>query len=71
MTSASSDKNGLVIADSGAIFSLAVLDQLELFDDTAIPSAVWEEITTYAAERKEKNVMEALTGGVRSEIVCR
>jgi len=28
-------------------------------------------IFTYAAERKEKNVMEALTGGVRSEIVCR
>lgn len=50
MTSASSSKkNGLVIADSGAIFSLAVLDQLELlhvlFDDAAIPNAVWEEIT--------------------------
>jgi hypothetical protein len=50
MTSASSSKkNGLVIADSGAIFSLAVLDQLELlnalFDDAAIPRAVWEEIT--------------------------
>ncbi len=45
MTSASScKKNGLVIADSGAIFSLAVLDQLELlhvlFDDAAIPNAV-------------------------------
>jgi IS30 family transposase len=25
----------------------------------------------HAAERKEKNVMEALTGGVRSGIVCR
>jgi hypothetical protein len=33
MTSASSGKkNGLVIADSGAIFSLAVLDQLELLN---------------------------------------
>ncbi len=49
MTSASSGKNGLVVADAGAIFSLAVLDQLELlnalFDDIAIPSAVWKEIT--------------------------
>jgi uncharacterized protein len=50
MTSASSSKkNGLVIADSGAIFSLAVLEQLELlnalFDDIAIPNAVWQEIT--------------------------
>jgi predicted nucleic acid-binding protein len=49
VTSASSGKNGLVVADAGAIFSLAVLDQLELlnalFDDIAIPSAVWKEIT--------------------------
>ncbi|MCI5217954.1 MAG: DUF3368 domain-containing protein [Candidatus Electrothrix sp. LOE2] len=45
----SSEKNGLVIADSGAIFSLAVIDQLEilnaLFDDISIPNAVWNEIT--------------------------
>ncbi|WP_446010433.1 hypothetical protein [Candidatus Electrothrix sp.] len=45
----SSEKNGLVIADSGAIFSLAVIDQLEilnaLFDDISIPNAVWQEIT--------------------------
>lgn len=50
MTSKSSSKSdGLVIADSGAIFSLAIIDQLELlhalFDDVAIPTAVWEEIT--------------------------
>ena len=42
-------KNGLVIADSGAIFSLAVFDQLNLlellFDRINIPKAVWEEIT--------------------------
>jgi hypothetical protein len=45
----SSEKNGLVIADSGAIFSLAVIDRLEilnaLFDDISIPNAVWQEIT--------------------------
>lgn len=42
-------KNGLVIADSGPIFSLAVIDKLEilniLFDNIKIPIAVWEEIT--------------------------
>jgi len=42
-------KNGLVIADSGSIFSLAVIGKLELFnhlfDSIKIPLAVWEEIT--------------------------
>lgn len=42
-------KNGIVIADAGPIFSLAVLQKLELldalFNEIKIPSAVWEEIT--------------------------
>jgi predicted nucleic acid-binding protein len=42
-------KNGIVIADSGSIFSLAVIGKLEilsaLFNSIRIPSAVWEEIT--------------------------
>jgi len=42
-------KNGLVIADSGPIFSLALIDKLNiltaLFDDVKIPQAVWNEIT--------------------------
>jgi uncharacterized protein len=42
-------KNGLVIADSGSIFSLAVIDKLDLlnlfFDEIKIPKAVWKEIT--------------------------
>lgn len=42
-------KNGLVIADSGSIFSLALIDKLELlnflFDDIIIPQAVWNEIS--------------------------
>ncbi|MFN7119110.1 MAG: DUF3368 domain-containing protein [Saprospiraceae bacterium] len=42
-------KNGLVIADSGPIFSLAIIDKLEILDDLFaqiyIPTAVWEEIT--------------------------
>jgi predicted nucleic acid-binding protein len=42
-------KKGLVIADAGPIFSLAVIDKLEilsiLFESIKIPYAVWEEIT--------------------------
>ncbi|MCX6221086.1 MAG: DUF3368 domain-containing protein [Bacteroidia bacterium] len=42
-------KNGLVIADSGPIFSLALIDKLDilygLFDNIRIPQAVWKEIT--------------------------
>jgi predicted nucleic acid-binding protein len=42
-------KNGLVIADAGPIFSLAVIDKLEilkhLFEEINISNAVWEEIT--------------------------
>ncbi|CAD5264568.1 MULTISPECIES: DUF3368 domain-containing protein [unclassified Imperialibacter] len=41
-------KNGLVIADSGPIFSLALANKLHvldaLFDDVKIPQAVWAEI---------------------------
>jgi len=41
--------NGLVIADSGPIFSLALIDRLDilvaLFDNIRIPQAVWNEIT--------------------------
>lgn len=42
-------KNGIVISDAGPIFSLAIIDKLnilnELFDEIHIPNAVWEEIT--------------------------
>lgn len=41
--------NGVVISDAGPIFSLVVLDKLNLlentFDEIHIPKAVWEEIT--------------------------
>ena len=41
--------NGLVVSDSGPIFSLAVVDQLEILNDifgkVFIPTAVWEEVT--------------------------
>jgi predicted nucleic acid-binding protein len=42
-------KNGIVIADSGPIISLALINKLELldslFDDIIIPEAVWIEIS--------------------------
>jgi predicted nucleic acid-binding protein len=42
-------RNGLVIADSGPILSLALVDKLsvldQLFDDIRISKAVWEEIS--------------------------
>jgi uncharacterized protein len=42
-------RNGLVISDSGPIFSLGVIDKLEildaLFEEIYIPVAVWEELT--------------------------
>ncbi len=45
----------LVIADSGPIFSLALIDELEilnkLFDEIRISNAVWEEITSNKATK--------------------
>ena len=42
-------KKGLVIADAGPIFSLAIVNKLkllnQLFDEVRIPRAVWNEIT--------------------------
>lgn len=42
-------KKGLVISDSGPIFSLAIVVKLdllnELFEKVSIPNAVWKEIT--------------------------
>ncbi len=41
-------KNGLIISDAGPIFSLAIIDRLEvlnsLFDEVYIPKAVWDEL---------------------------
>ncbi|MCW5912223.1 MAG: DUF3368 domain-containing protein [Cyclobacteriaceae bacterium] len=42
-------KTGMVIADAGPVFSLAIIDKLnlleQLFNGIAIPEAVWQEIT--------------------------
>lgn len=53
-------KNGLVIADSGPIFSLALIDKLNvldsLFDEVKIPQAVWEEITFDTTKSDYQNI---------------
>ena len=53
-------KNGLVIADSGPIFSLAIIDKLEilnlLFDNIKIPIAVWKEITMYKTTEQYQRI---------------
>ena len=53
-------KNGLVIADSGPIFSLAIIEKLEilnsLFDNIRIPIAVWEEITLNKTMEQYQNI---------------
>jgi predicted nucleic acid-binding protein len=50
-------KNGLVIADAGPIFSLALIDKLELlkevFDEVKIPRAVWNEISFLISKDKK------------------
>jgi predicted nucleic acid-binding protein len=53
-------KNGLVIADSGPIFSLALIDRLDLldklFDDVKISHAVWIEISTDESKPFHKRI---------------
>jgi uncharacterized protein len=42
-------KHGIVVADSGPLFSLALISRLDilnaLFDEVKIPPAVWDELT--------------------------
>ena len=52
----------MVIADAGPIFSLGIVDKLDLlnklFDDIKIPRAVWEEITLHKNTTYHKDVYE-------------
>lgn len=54
-------KKGLVIADSGPIFSLALIDELKilhkLFDEVRISNAVWEEITLNETSKFYKKII--------------
>lgn len=53
-------KNGIVVADAGPIFSLALIDKLDIldkiFDEVKIANAVWEEIT----RDKSKSFVETI-----------
>lgn len=55
-------KNGLVIADSGPIFSLAIVDKLEilnlLFNSVRIPTAVWHEITLDKTTKQYQRIFD-------------
>jgi predicted nucleic acid-binding protein len=55
-------KKGLVIADSGPIFSLALIEELKilhhLFNEIRIPKAVWEEITSDKTTKFYKNIFD-------------
>lgn len=55
-------KNGVVISDSGPIFSLAVINKLEildkLFDEIYIPKAVWEELTKDPTKDHHQRIAE-------------
>ena len=55
-------KKGLVIVDSGPIFSLALIDELkilhDLFDKVRIPNAVWEEITLNKTTKFYKKILD-------------
>lgn len=54
-------KNGLIISDAGPIFSLALIDKLEvldhLFEEVKIPKAVWVEITRDQSTFFYKNIV--------------
>jgi len=62
-------KNGLVIADAGPIFSLAIIDKLvlldQLFDEVKIPRAIWREITL----QKNTDFYNAIVGFFEDKVV--
>ncbi|WP_439482145.1 DUF3368 domain-containing protein [Cyclobacterium plantarum] len=55
-------KNGLVISDSRPIFSLSIIDKLEIleeiFEEVFIPPAVWEEITGDETKKHFRKINE-------------
>lgn len=63
-------KNGLVISDSGPIFSLAIINKLEildaLFESIYIPNAVWVEITKDQTTESYTRIAEFFKGRVQT-----
>ena len=64
--------NGLVISDSGPIFSLATIDKLEildfLFDEVVIPRAVWEELTRDKTTASYQKIVSFFESKVKENI---
>lgn len=62
-------KKGLVVSDSGPVFSLAIIDKLEildnLFEEIYIPRAVWEELTVDKTAIHYSRIVEYFKDKVR------
>ncbi len=62
-------KNGLVISDSGPIFSLAIIDKLQvldaLFDEICVPQAVWEELSRDKKTEQYSKIIGYFEGKVK------
>ena len=62
-------KKGLVVSDSGPIFSLALIDMLGLldglFNEIYIPNAVWEELTKDKSKEHYNGIVEYFEGKVK------
>lgn len=63
-------KNGIVIADTGPIFSLSILDKLDLldslFDEVYIPQSVWKELTFQKGQEFQKRIEIFFSSKVRN-----
>lgn len=64
------DKKGVVIADTGPIISLALVDKLHLlskiFDNVFIPQAVWNELTNDNSRGDYKKVVAFFSDKVKT-----
>ena len=64
------DKKGVVIADTGPIISLAVIDKLylltEIFENVFIPQAVWDELTSDNSRNDYKQIVDFFSEKVKS-----
>jgi uncharacterized protein len=62
-------KGGLIVSDSGPVFSLAVIDKLsilnDLFSEIYIPNAVWVELTRDKTKHYYPKIVEFFKGRVK------
>ncbi len=63
-------KNGLIVSDTGPIFSLAIIDKLDilnkLFDEILIPNAVWEELTKNKSAKYYNRIVDFFKNKVQT-----